>query len=55
MLVDHLRAGRLIELMPGCLPVERVGWVIHAPGPYVPPKVSVFVEAMLQRVQNEAR
>ena len=50
----HLEAGRLVEVMPGFLPIERSVWVMHAPGPHVPLKVRVFVEAMLQRVNNEA-
>jgi DNA-binding transcriptional LysR family regulator len=48
---EHLRAGRLREVLHGCMPVERSIWVMHAPGPHVPPKVRAFVDAMLKAMR----
>jgi DNA-binding transcriptional LysR family regulator len=52
---EHLKAGRLVELMPGYLPVERQVWLMHAPGPHVPAKVRVFVKEMLERLRDGKR
>jgi DNA-binding transcriptional LysR family regulator len=43
---EHLRTGRLQEVMAGCVPVRGNIYVMHAPGPNVPPKVRAFVAEM---------
>ena len=43
---EHLRAGRLQEVLKGHLPVRSGIYVMHAPGPNVPAKVRAFVEEM---------
>lgn len=49
----ELQAGRLIEVLPGYVPVERFLYAVHWPNRHLPPKVRVFIDYLLQRFGGE--
>jgi DNA-binding transcriptional LysR family regulator len=51
----ELRAGRLVEALPGWTPAGTFGPTAYAlwlPQPHLPPKIRVFVEFLTQRLQT---
>lgn len=49
----ELQAGRLIEVLPGYVPVERFLYAVHLPNRHLPPKVRAFIDYLLQRFGEE--
>lgn len=47
------QAGRLIEVLPGYVPVERFLYAVHLPNRHLPPKVRAFIDYLLQRFGEE--
>lgn len=54
---SELRAGRLVELLPGWAPAGTFGPTAYAlwlPQPHLPPKIRVFVEFLKSRLEASA-
>ncbi|MCL2344659.1 MAG: LysR family transcriptional regulator [Desulfobulbus sp.] len=49
----ELRAGRLVEVLPDYLPVERSIYAVHLPDRHLPSKVRVFIEFLQQRFGDD--
>lgn len=49
----ELQAGRLVEVLPGYVPVECSIYAVHLPNRNLPPKVRVFIDFLLQRFGSE--
>ena len=45
----ELQAGRLIEVLPGYVPVDRFLYAVHLPNRHLPLKVRVFIDFLLAR------
>lgn len=45
----ELQAGRLVEVLPGYVPLERFLYAVHLPNRHLPPKVRVFIDYLQQR------
>jgi len=46
---QELQAGRLVEVLPGYLPVDRFLYAVTLPNRHLPSKVRVFVDYLMQR------
>ncbi|MFA7290967.1 MAG: LysR family transcriptional regulator [Rhodocyclaceae bacterium] len=49
----ELQAGRLVEVLPGYVPVERFIFAVHMPNRHLPLKVRAFIEFLLERFGTE--
>ena len=49
---DHLRAGRLVEVMPGWRLPETGIYVVHADRAYTPLKIRALVDFLEQRFRR---
>jgi DNA-binding transcriptional LysR family regulator len=49
----ELQAGRLIEVLPGYVPVERFIYAVHLPNRHLPLKVRAFIDFLLDRFGAE--
>ena len=49
----ELQQGRLVEVLPGYVPVERSIYAVHLPNRHLPPKVRVFIDFLLDRFGSE--
>lgn len=49
----ELQAGRLIEVLPGCVPLERSLYAVHLPNRHLPLKVRAFIEFLAARFGSE--
>lgn len=49
----ELQAGRLVEVLPGYLPVEHFVYAVHLPNRHLPLKVRVFIDFLLARFGTE--
>lgn len=45
----ELQAGRLIEVLPGHVPLERFIYAVHMPSRHLPQKVRAFIEFLIKR------
>lgn len=49
----ELQAGRLVEVLPGYVPVERHIYAVYLPNRHLPLKVRVFIDFLLQRFGDD--
>lgn len=49
----ELQAGRLVEVLPGYVPVERFLYAVHLPNRHLPLKVRAFIDYLMQRFGSE--
>lgn len=49
----ELQQGRLLEVLPGYVPVERAIYAVHLPNRHLPPKVRVFIDFLAGRFGEE--
>ncbi|PKO85582.1 MAG: LysR family transcriptional regulator [Betaproteobacteria bacterium HGW-Betaproteobacteria-12] len=50
---SELQAGRLVEVLPGYVPVERFIYAVHLPNRHLPLKVRAFIDFLQQRFGEE--
>lgn len=50
---SELQAGRLVEVLPGYVPVERFIYAVHLPNRHLPLKVRAFIDFLQQRFGDE--
>lgn len=50
---SELQAGRLVEVLPGYVPVERFIYAVHLPNRHLPLKVRAFVDFLQQRFGDD--
>ena len=46
---SELQAGRLVEVLPGYVPIERFIYAVHLPNRHLPLKVRAFIDFLQQR------
>lgn len=46
---SELQSGRLVEVLPGYVPVERFIYAVHMPNRHLPQKVRAFIDFMRER------
>lgn len=49
---EHLRAGQLVEVMPGWRPLDTGIHVVHADRAYTPRKIAVLSDFLERRFKN---
>lgn len=50
---SELQSGRLVEVLPGYVPVERFIYAVHMPNRHLPQKVRAFIDFLRERFGEE--